>query len=357
MIFRLFLLLSALSLALTFEAPAAPVALLPPQWVGALQPQVAVAPTGRVHVVFGKENAIYHTTSSDGRTFSEPVKVGELEKLALKMRRGPRIAVTGQGIVVSAISFADGMLHYWKSSDEGSSWAKQQPLNTVATSAREGLHAMAGGKGGLVATAWLDLRSGGMELWCRVSRDGGSSWDAETRVYASPDGHICECCHPSLAIGPNGEIAAMWRNWLGGSRDMWLAISRDGGKSFAETRKLGTGTWPLAGCPMDGGGVAFAPDGSPVAVWRRDQTLITGATEDRETPLSSSAMQGVVQVGRGRVFIAWEESGRLVLRKDQAAPVEISADGRMAAMAATPTGSVVLVWETSAGALMIDKFE
>jgi hypothetical protein len=64
---------------------------IPPELRGAVQPQVAVAPSGRIHVVFGKDTAIYHTASANGRSFSAPVKIGELEKLALRMRRGPRI--------------------------------------------------------------------------------------------------------------------------------------------------------------------------------------------------------------------------------------------------------------------------
>ena len=75
-------------IAAVSKLAAAPVEILPPELRGAVQPQVAVAPSGRIHVVFGKDNAIYHTMSADGRVFSAPVKVGELEKLALRMRRG-----------------------------------------------------------------------------------------------------------------------------------------------------------------------------------------------------------------------------------------------------------------------------
>ena len=58
---------------------AAPVEILPADLRGAVQPQVAVAASGRIHVVFGKGSALYHTASPDGLTFSTPVKVGELD--------------------------------------------------------------------------------------------------------------------------------------------------------------------------------------------------------------------------------------------------------------------------------------
>jgi hypothetical protein len=43
---------------------------------------------------------------------------------------------------------------------------------------------------------------------------------------------------------------------------------RDG--SFATAVKLGRESWPLAGCPMDGGDVAFDANGELVTIWRRD---------------------------------------------------------------------------------------
>ena len=48
---------------------------------------------------------------------------------------------------------------------------------------------------------------------------------ANQKIYESPDGHICECCHPTAYIGPQGELYAMWRNWVSGSRDMYYAVS------------------------------------------------------------------------------------------------------------------------------------
>src|SRR5207253_1449121 len=89
---------------------AAPVEIISPELRGAVQPQIAVSPNGRMHVVFGKENAIYYTSSLDGRTISPAVKIGTLEKLALRMRRGPRVVTTDKLITVAAISHVDGNL-------------------------------------------------------------------------------------------------------------------------------------------------------------------------------------------------------------------------------------------------------
>lgn len=69
------------------------------------QPQLAVAEDGQVFVSYGSGNKVFVVRSDDrGQTFSEEKQVGELPKLALGMRRGPRIATAGDSVVVAAIS-------------------------------------------------------------------------------------------------------------------------------------------------------------------------------------------------------------------------------------------------------------
>lgn len=340
------LLLASLSVS---TLTAAPLEILPPELHGAVQPQVAVAPSGRIHVVFGRDSAIYHTSSADGRTFSPPVKVGALEKLALGMRRGPRATATDRLLLVTAISHADGDLHAWTSADAGQTWRETAPLNTTANAAREGLHALAGDGRGLVAAVWLDARGGGAELRGRVSRDGGATWGADTRIYASPDGHICECCAPSAAIGPRGEIAAMWRNWLGGARDLWAAVSTDGGAHFAAAHKLGSGSWKLQACPMDGGGLAVGAEGRLLTAWRRESSVFTTSGLDAETLLAVKAAQPLVISNGPKLATLWEAGGAVWLRVNDRAPENFAAHGRMASAAPLGAGFIV-VWEESDGA-------
>ena len=325
----------------------------------AVQPQVAVAPDGEIHVVFGRGASIFHTRSRDGRAFSSPVKVGELEKLALGMRRGPRVSASEKTISVTAISHADGMLHAWTSGDDGATWNAAASLNTVSNSAREGLHAMAADGRGLLAVTWLDLRNKGTEIWSRVSRDGGLAWQPEVRVYASPDGHVCECCQPGVAIGPAGEIGVMWRNWLGGARDMWMSLSTDGGGKFGEARKLGEGTWRLNGCPMDGGALAFAATGKPVAVWRREKTVYFGEVAGSENFQAAGATQPVIVFEKSGATIVWEQNGALMMKRAASAlPARLADAAAFPSAAATPGGGAVVVWESRGdpGAIYLESW-
>ena len=343
-------------LAFLSSAQAAPIEIIPPELHGAVQPQIAVSPNGRVHVVFGKDNTVYYTSSPDGLKFSPPMKVAELDKLALRKRRGPRIAVTNEVVLVTAISHADGNLHAWTSTDTGRTWKESAPLNTVPAAAREGLHATMGDGKGLVGAVWLDDRNKTKELWGRFSHDGGRTWDAGTSIYRSPDGHICECCHPSLAIAPTGEISVMWRNWLGGSRDLYRLVSHDGGISFAGAEKLGSGTWKFNACPMDGGGFAYGPDGHWLAVWRRESTVFASTAGTPEEMLAKDSAQPVAGFAGHTPIVLWENQRKLMLRHGSEAPVPF-ADGLEASIA-SGTDAASVVWEAGEGkaaTLMFDR--
>src|SRR5688500_13812436 len=119
--------------------------LTPAEFEGAKQPQITIGEKGKVFVVFGKENGIYICQRDEGAgEFSPPTQIAEVPKLALGMRRGPRVAVVGEVLTVTAISHAEGNLYSWVSKGEGKAWSKATAVNTVTNSAREGLHALAG---------------------------------------------------------------------------------------------------------------------------------------------------------------------------------------------------------------------
>lgn len=346
---KLFLPGLALFAAAGLAFAADPVEVTTPELRGAVQPQLALDPNGRVHVVFGKENAIYHTASPDGRVFSRPVLVGELDKLALKMRRGPRVSATAERILVTAISHADGHVHAWTSTDQGRTFRKERPVNTAPLSAREGLQALAGDGRGNVALAWLDDRRGTMQVWARFSRDGGATWGDERLVYGAPNGPICQCCHPSVAFAPNGEIAIMWRNALAGSRDMHFATTRDFGVSVSAARKLGQGTWKLDACPMDGGGLAATKDGKWIAAWRRDATLYAHELGAPERPFAQGARQPVIAAADEGQVLAWEQEGKVMLLPPGATTPSTVAEKGASPCVAAAGNRVMLAWESGPG--------
>ncbi|MSO22339.1 MAG: exo-alpha-sialidase [Acidobacteria bacterium] len=200
----------------------------------------------------------------------------------------------------------------WRSTDHGKSWGAQTVLNDVTDAAREGLHGLAAGPGNLVFAVWLDIRKdesedGGTKLYGTISSDGGKTWSKNRSVYASPEGTICQCCHPSVTIDAKSVLHVMWRNAPNGSRNLYYASSIDGGKTFASVQKLGRGTWPLNACPMDGGEMTTAEHGQIESVWRR-QDEICAASPGKDEEALGKGRNPVIANGRDGRYVAWDET-------------------------------------------------
>ncbi len=77
----------------------------------------------------------------------------------------------------------------------------------------------------------------------------------------------------------------MFRNWLNGSRDLYKMESDNSGSSFSKAVKLGTDTWKLNGCPMDGGGIVFY-NNKVHTIWRRHDQLFHCLPENKEVEIA-----------------------------------------------------------------------
>lgn len=314
------------------------------------QPQLATDGS-RLVLTYGSGDRVYFAESQDaGAHWSSPAVVASHGRMSLGMRRGPRIAVTARAIVITAVvgekgRGADGDVIAWRSLDGGRTWSAGQAVNDVPASAREGLHAMTAGAKGLLFATWLDLRKKGTRLYGSTSADDGATWSPNTLVYESPSGSVCECCHPSASADEQGRIFVMFRNSLEGNRDMYLVRSEDGGKTFGRAAKLGSGTWKLNACPMDGGAVLAGPKGAPTTVWRREGEvfLTTAANQERRLgpgrqPVIASSLHGP--------FVAWTEGKALkLLRPGQTGTEILDEEAAYPSMVAMPGGSVALAWE------------
>jgi hypothetical protein len=329
---------------------AVPVEISAPEIRDPQQPQIAANARGTIFVAFGSGSEIYLVSSHDGgKTFGAPVKVGRFEKLALGMRRGPRVATVGETVTVTAENGAD--LLAFHSEDEGRTWSAPATINTSATSGREGLHNLASSPQGQLYATWLDLRSGQMEIYGALSADGGKTWQHDELVYHSPDGHVCECCHPSAAFNTKGDLVVMWRNWLGGSRDLWTAVRPAGKGHFEPATKQGEGTWKLAGCPMDGGSVFALNDGSFASAFRRDKEVFLTLKSGTERRIGEGT-QPVALNDRGTLHVLWQQGADLMhtTTADSAAPAMFAADAKFGSAAVSPQdGSVVVAFERSVG--------
>jgi hypothetical protein len=332
------------------------------------QPQLASAP-GLTALVFGSGNSIWFAPSRDeGRTFSTARQVAEVPVLAVGRHRGPRVVIAGKEVLVSAVYGEklaagphahglpeDGDLVVWRSQDGGQSWSKPVVINDVPGSAREGLHAIAAGSHGQVAVVWLDLRSpAGTQLYGAYSDDQGATWSRNVLIYAAPSGSVCQCCGPSLTFAGDNQAQVMFRNILDGARDMYMLTWNLHGQ-MTTAFKLGTGSWKITACPMDGGGLARRGN-NIVAAWRRDKTVYLDQVAQPEQAIGEGK-DVAIALGANGPYVAWATPAGIQLHtpahKD---PICLSPSGEFPTLNTLPNGSVIAAWEQD-GTIQVGRIE
>lgn len=322
------------------------------------EPQIAVA-NNLTAVAFGSGGAIYVATSKDGGTsFSEPARVAEAPILPLTRHRGPRIVLSRGAIIVTAVIGRteatgghshglpqDGDLTAWRSTDGGKTWSAGARVNDTPAAAREGLHTLAAdGRGNLFA-AWLDLREGATRLFGARSEDGGVTWSRNEELYRSPDGTICQCCHPSAIFTEGGELLVMFRNALGGSRDFHVLRAKDG-RHFGSPEKIGEGTWKIEACPMDGGGLARA-GGRTLTAWRRKDEVFLAEPGKPEVRIGVGK-DVALAAGGSKTIAAWIHEGGLEVWEDGQVR-HVADNAAFPTLAVLPGGAALAAWEENGG--------
>ena len=116
---------------------------------------------------------------------------------------------------------------------------------------------------------------------------------------------------PSIATDVDGGVLIMFRNNVQGARDLYLVRSNDGGESFDEAEKLGTGTWPINGCPMDGGGLD-AVGREVMTVWQRKGEVFRSAPGQPEVLIGSGRFPAIASNEDG-AYIAWNQGKNVMV--------------------------------------------
>lgn len=184
------------------------------------------------------------------------------------------------------------------------------------------------------------------------SSDSGRTWTPNVLVYRSPDGSVCECCHPSVAVDDRGGVHVLWRNSLAGKRDMYASVSSDGGATFGPAAKLGSGTWPLDACPMDGGAIAVA-GGRMATVWRRGPEffLVEGQQPERRLGTGEQPVLALTDQGPWAAWLTKRGESLLLLKPGAEQPFQLATHAADPVIAVGPQGRgpVVAAWEVRQG--------
>lgn len=303
-------------------------------------PNLVKDKNNNIHVVYGTGDSIMYVFSKNGKSFSLPTLIAVLPKLFASAMRGPQVAASDNGITVTACTSNGNVFSYNKSAS--GKWSPATKVNDVDEVAKEALMGVsADGKNAYAV--WLGAnKPKGQSIYGARSNDGGKTWSKNMLVYASPDSTVCECCKPSVVVKDN-RVYVMFRNWLNGSRDLYVTRSSDGGKSFEKAQKLGEGTWKLKGCPMDGGGLAIGKNGTAETVWRREGKIFASTLGMPEKEIGEGRGCTIETVNGKKVY-AWGQNGDVIVMKPQGIKTNLG-KGSAPLLKALDNERVICVWE------------
>ncbi|MBN8827060.1 MAG: exo-alpha-sialidase [Spirosoma sp.] len=302
-----------------------------------------------VHLVYGQDSTIFYAVATKKHaSFSQPIAVAMLSQLVAGAKRGPQIAATENYVVITAVNRAGNLFAYSLDRKSGR-WSSAVRINDVPEIAKEGFQAIASASPSVFHATWLDLREDKRnKIVMTTSRDGGRTWSTNRVVYHSPSGTVCECCKVSIAA-TGDEVYIQFRNWLNGSRDLYLAHSANGGATFAPAQKLGSGTWKLNACPMDGGAVTLSSAGQPLTVWRRENTLFTCQPGQAEQAIGTGR-NITAATGPSDTAVVWDEGGIVWLKRNGNDPINLG-KGQLPSVALTDQVAIC-VWEADGQVMM-----
>ncbi len=130
----------------------------------------------------------------------------------------------------------------------------------------------------------------------------------------------------SLAVDANGDVYVAWRHIFPGTqRDMAIAKSTDGGKSFTSPQRIFADNWEIEGCPHSGPSLEIDGAGRFHVGWYTGEESKPGlyySTSDNGADFAppTALVTGVgvsqiqLDVANGDVWAAWEDKSANAIR-------------------------------------------
>lgn len=252
-----------------------------PKEDGRYNPFVAADPRGGFYLAYVERKAgisnVMLQRSSDGKTFSAAVRVNDqLGDATVRNENPPKIAVGPKGQVY--VCWANergrwkGNVRFARSLDRGKTFSPATNINSDAKlqPAGHAFQSITLDRKGRIHVTWIDERNKkpadrGAEIWMSTSSDGGRTFSPDRKIL----GDVCECCRTQLQIDGSGPMFLSYRSVPPAGpmvRDIVLAVSVDGGKTFAETTVHQDG-WEVNACPVAGPALSVDERGEVAITW------------------------------------------------------------------------------------------
>lgn len=250
---------------------------------GGIQPQAVMDDKGNLHLIYYSGdpmggNLFYVVRFAGKEEFSKPLQVNSVQASAISAGtiRGGQIALGKNNRVHvswNGTKVVKGNMEYARLNDEGSSFETEQGL-MQETINLDGGGSVAADKKGNVYVAWHGNKKGGnmamedqRQVWIAVSKDEGKTFAKEIPVSSKLG--VCACCQMRLFVDNKETIEIMYRSASNGNRDVNLLFGKEGGINFQGGVLH---PWKVATCPMSSMAITENAD-FVVATWETDGNI------------------------------------------------------------------------------------
>jgi hypothetical protein len=269
-----------------------------------------------------KQNLFFFAISKDGGgTFQEKISVKVPEKFSVHAEGMPKIAFKKNGEIIALFEVSKptpterfaGNLYYISSKDKGKNWTEPKAIHQDTTAGKSrsfgNLSTLPDGQIGFV---WLDEKLGkyaGRSVKYRQTLPNGT---LSNEVIV--DSNACQCCRTNLFVDADNNFHILYRDMLAdGSRDISHVISKDGGKTFSDSKVVFDDKWQINACPHTG------PSTTQVGkdIYTAWFTGKEGDAGVRLSKIGSSSLMDKIETNRAKHPQVANHNGNLVMIWDQ----------------------------------------
>ncbi|HYE21948.1 MAG TPA: sialidase family protein [Tepidisphaeraceae bacterium] len=298
---------------------------------GGVQPQLAADDAGRLHLVYLKGpdasavDVVYRRSDDAGRTWSAPLRVNSQPGAAIAAGtvRGAHLALGPAGRPhVAWMGSKDSSpkgpgdstpLLYARLNDAGDAFEPQRNLIT-SHPGLDGGGSIAAGPDGAVYVAWHaptpGLKGeGNRGVWVAVSKDHGKTFAPETAALKDATG-VCGCCGMRVAVAADGKLVTLYRAANDRTRDIYVVAS-PGGEAGAGAQ---LSEFPAKTCPMSTAALVPTGDATLAAYEHAGDVVLAilrgGKANEQASPPGHA-------MGRKHPAVAVSKDGTILLTWDE----------------------------------------